>query len=424
LKHKFFLKYLMIMIIIPILPLHPDVIDRIIAVVGDEIILQSEIDQLVEHQKYQTRFGFDEESFRETVMNELISSKVLYYAALKDSTISVSDDEVQRVLDNRISSIIQQVGSEEKFEQIYKMSVSDLKKQYRSDIKKSLFIEKIKNKQIRKISVSRDDVEQFYRTYKDSLPPVKASVELSQLVVRFSDKALGETRSVDFLRDLKSRIEREEMTFGQAAEKYSHDEASRSKEGSIGFTSRGDLVADYERAAYNMNPGEISDPVKSPFGYHLIMLKEKIGEKINTSHILIVPEKNVESDSTAYQFSINLRDSVLNKKMTFEEAVRKYSGDEKTKYLDGSIGSMEIEEMDKKYSALFSEAPIGFISDPIKEDDGYYLYKISDRKKDHEITLETDYNVLKNFAQEKKGREQLKKWIDELKKNVYIDVRN
>jgi len=405
-------------------PLYPDVIDRILAVVGDEIILKSEIDQLVEHQKFQARFGFDEESFRETVMNEMISSKVLYYTALKDSTISVSDDEVQRILDNRINSIIQQVGSEEKLEQIYNTTVSDLKKQYRSDIKKSLFIEKIKNKQIRKISVSRDDVEQFFRTYQDSLPPVKASVELSQLVVRFSDKALNETKSVDFLRDLKSRIEREEMTFAQAAEKYSHDESSGSKEGSIGFTSRGDLVADYERAAYNMEPGEISDPVKSPFGYHLIMLKEKIGEKINTSHILIIPEKNVESDSTAYQFALNLRDSVLNKKMTFEEAVRKYSGDEKTKFTDGSIGSMEIDEMDKKYSEMFFEAPIGFISEPVKEKDGYYLYKIADRKEDHEITLETDYNILKDLAQEKKGREQLKKWIDELKKNVYIDIRN
>jgi peptidyl-prolyl cis-trans isomerase SurA len=403
--------------------LSSEVIDRIVAVVGDEVILKSEVDQVVEHQRYTSRFGFDEKSFRESVMNEMISSKVLYYSALQDSTISVTDEEVQRILDNRINSIIQQVGSEEKFEEMYNTTVSDLKKQYRPDIKKSLFIEKIRNKQIQKVSVSRDDVEKFYEDYKDSLPPVKASVVLSQLVIRFSDKALNETKSSEFLKDLKSRILRNELSFEEAAEKYSHDEASSSKKGNVGLTNRGDLVADYERAAYNMNPGDISDPVKSPFGYHLILLKEKTGEKINTSHILVVPEKNVENDSTAYQFALNLKDSVLNKKMTFEEAVRKYSGDEKTKYLDGSIGPMELDEMDKKYFDIFKEASIGFMSDPIKEKDGYYIYKITDRKEDHKITPETDYNILKNLAQDRKGREQLKKWIDELKKNVYIDVK-
>lgn len=422
-KYIFSPKYIMITLVAALFSLHSEVIDRIIAVVGDEVILKSEIDQLVEHQRYSSRFGFDEKSFRESVMNEMISGKVLYYAALHDSTISVSDDEVQRILDNRINSIIQQVGSEDKFEEMYNTTVSDLKKQYRSDIKKSLFIERIKSKQIRKVSVSRDDVEQFYEDYKDSLPPVKASVELSQLVIGFSDKALNETKSAEFLKDLKSRIVNNDISFEDAAEKYSHDEASRSKMGNIGLTNRGDLVADYERAAYNLNAGDISDPVKSPFGYHLIRLNEKIGEKINTSHILIIPEKNVENDSVAYKFALSLKDSVVNKKMTFEEAVRKYSSDEKTKYLDGSIGSMEIEEMDKKYSEIFRDAGIGYMSEPIKEKDGYYIYKITDRKKDHKITLDTDYNILKNLAQEKKGREQLNKWIDELKKNVYIDIR-
>jgi len=400
-----------------------EVLDKVAAIVGDEIILQSEIDQIVEHKKYNSRFGFDEAEFRNSVLEEMISNKVLYYTAIKDSTISVSDDEIQRVLDDRINSIIDQVGSEKRFEEMYNTTISDLKKQYRPEIRKNMFIEKLRNKNGLSVTVNKDEVEKFYETNKDSIPPVQASVTLSQLVIRFSDKALSESRSFEKLKDIKESILKGEISFEKAAEKYSDDEVSAVRGGSVGFTSRGDLVSEYERIAYSLNINEISDPVKSKFGFHLIKLNEKTGEKINTSHILLIPEKNVENDSTAYQFAIAVKDSIVNKKMTFEEAVRKYSGDEKTKYLDGRIGSLKIDEMDQKYAAMFGASEIGFLSDPVKEKDGYYIYKITDRTDDHQINMYSDYNLLKNMALERKRYRHIKKWIDELKKNVYIEIK-
>jgi len=399
------------------------IIDRIIAIVGDEVILKSEVDQYVEHQRYISKSKFDETEFRKEILDELISNKIIYDIALKDSTISVSDDEVQRILDNRINSIIEKVGSEKKFEELYNTTVSDLKKQYRSEIRKNLFVDRLKNKHDQKLSVNRNEVESFFNDYKDSLPPVKSTISLSQLVIGFSSEALKKSKSLELLKEIKSKITSGEISFDEAAEKYSQDESSSRKGGNIGLTNRGDLVPDYERVAYNMQIGDISEPVKTNFGYHIIKLNEKFGEKINTSHILIKPEASIENDSTAFKFALALKDSIINKKMTFEESVKKYSSDEKTKYIDGQIGILAIDELDKKYTALFENSQIGFITDPIKEKDGYYLYKILDKKNAHKIELNTDYNQLKNMALERKRQHELKKWIDELRKKVYIEVK-
>lgn len=410
-------------VLISVFFVQAEVVDRILAIVGDEVILKSEVDQFVEHQRYSSKSNFDEQVFRKKILDELISNKIIYDMALRDSAITVSDDEVQRILDSRINSIIDQVGSEAKFEEMYNTTVSELKKQYRSDIRKNLFVDRLKNKHYQKISVSRNEVEDFFMNFKDSLPPVKSTVSLSQLVISFSGDELIKTKSIEILKDIKAKIVLGEISFEDAAEKYSQDEASKKKGGNIGYTVRGDLVPEYERTAFNLKTGEISEPVKTAFGYHLIRLLEKSGEKINTSHILIKEESMLENDSTALRFAEALKDSILNKKMTFEEAVKKYSSDQKTKFSDGQIGILEIDELDKKYADIFSNSNIGNITDPIKEKDGYYIYKINDKKDAHSIELITDYSALKNMTLERKKNTELKKWIEELRKKVYIEIK-
>ncbi len=418
-----FRKIDLFLILIAVVSSSAEIADRILAVVGDEVILKSEVDQYVDHQRYTSKANFDENELRSKVLDELISNMVMYDIALRDSTIKVSDEEVQRMLDNRIGAIIEQVGSEAKFEEMYNTTVSDLKKQYRSDIRKNLFIERIKNKYVQKISVSRNEVKEFFNIFKDSIPPAKATVSLSQLVINFSKDALQKTKSVDILKDIKSKIISGEISFEAAAELYSQDEATRKKGGSLGFTKRGDLVSEYERTAFNLEPGEISEPVKTSFGYHLVKLIEKTGEKINTSHILITPSSSIDNDSTAMKFTYSLRDSVINKKMAFEEAVKKYSSDEKTKYSDGNMGTVEIEQLDKKYIEIFSNAEVGSLTEPIKEKDGYYIYKINDKKNAHKIDLDSDFSYLKNLTLERKRKTELKKWIEELRKKVYIEIK-
>lgn len=410
------------LILIYSLSLRSEIIDRIIAVVGDDIILKSEVEQYAAQKQI---FGFEgsEQELRENILEELISVKILYDVAKKDTTISVSDEEVQRILDSRINPIIQQVGGEKKFEEIYNTTIADLKRHYRTEIRKNTLVEKLKNNYYSSVTVSRIEVEEYYKNFKDSIPPVKPSVSLSQLVVGFSNDALSQSKAVNIINEIRDQIISGDISFEKAAEMYSSDESSKLNGGSIGFTSRGDLVPEYERAAYNLEKGGISGPVKTEYGYHLIRVNDKIGEKINTSHILITPEAYIQDDSSTYDFAASLRDSVINREMTFEEAVRKYSSDEKSKAYNGQIGVLNLEDLDKKYTDIFESADIGYITEPLKEKDGYYLYKVMDKKSGHKININTDYTLIKNLAAEYKRQHELKKWIDELRKKVYIDIK-
>ena len=399
-----------------------EIIDRIVAVVGDDIILKSEVDQFVEQKKI---FGItgDEESLRAAALEELISVRILYDIAKRDTTIAVSDEEVQTVLDSRINPIIQQVGGERRFEEIYNTTVSDLRRHYRTEIRKGLLVDRLKNRHLSGITATRREVEAFYRDYKDSIPPAKPSVTVSQLFISISGDAAADAAALRKITAVRADIVSGDMSFEEAAEKHSHDVSSASKGGNIGFTSRGDLVPEYERVAYNLEKGEISYPVRTSFGYHLIKVNEKIGERIDTSHILLRPMASDEEDSEAYIFAQSVRDSIMNKQMTFEEAVRKHSTDERTRYNDGYVGVLNFEDMDARYYEIFKDIDPGSITEPVKDKDGYYIFRVLDKRSDRRISIETDYNILRNMASEHKRDAEMNKWIDELRKKVYIDVK-
>nr|MDA3884722.1 peptidylprolyl isomerase [Candidatus Delongbacteria bacterium] len=397
-----------------------EVIDRIAAVVGDEIILQSEVNQLVEHQRYMLQGSFSEDQLKDMMLKELVSAKILYDIALKDTLIAVEDDEVERILDNRINSVLDRVGGEQKLEEQYKTTVSKLKKEYKTEIRKTLFVDKLKNRKLQKINVSRKEIEAFFSTYKDSLPEVKSTISLSQLVIKNSDESLGLEKAFNELKDIKTKIISKEITFEKAAEEYSQDPASAKNGGELGITSRGDLVTEYEVAAYNLDEGEISDPVKTTFGYHIIRLNKKIGEKINTSHILMMSSKENTDDEAALSKAVILKDSVMNKYMTFEEAVKKYSSDPISKAKNGRIGNINTDDLDAKYQEIFLNSEIGYISDPLKQADGYYVYKVLDKQLAHKVDIKTDYTMLKNLTTDRKRQSVMKKWIEELKEKVYI----
>ncbi|MFO7809857.1 MAG: peptidylprolyl isomerase [Candidatus Delongbacteria bacterium] len=399
-----------------------EVIDKIVAVVGDDIILKSEVEQYAEQKKMFGASGSEQE-IEEQSLEDLISVKILYDIAKKDTTIVVTDEEVQRVLDDRINPIIKEVGGEKEFEKIYKTTVSDLKRHYRSEIRKNILVERLKERYNSGITVTRKEVESFFENNKDSIPDVKPSVTLSQLLVSFSNEALSDNSAREKAESIKSEILQGEISFEDAAEKYSEDETSKYKGGNIGTTKRGDLVPSYERSAYNLEQGDISEPVKTEYGYHIIKLNDKTGEKIDTSHILITPQASEQGDRAAFEYANSIRDSILNKKMTFEEAVKKHSDDEESRINDGMIGSLNIEDMDETYHELFKDAGIGYITRPVKDKSGYILYKVVDKRHGHKINLQEDYNLIRNYTVEYKSQREIKNWIEELRKKVYIEYK-
>ena len=402
--------------------LKSEILDRIAAVVGTEIILESEIAQIIEQQQNYIKEGTDKKDIRAKVLESMISSKVLYDIAINDTTIIVSEDEIESILEERVRSIVANVGGEDILMQKYNTTVSKLKMEYRADIKRSVFVDRLKGSKLRKVKISRREVEEFYESNKDSLPEIKENVTLSNLVVGFNSKAVSDEQTFRAAANIEKEILEGTLTFEEAAKKYSEDSSSE-KGGDIGTTNRGDLVSEYEKAAYGLKIGEMTGPIKTEFGYHLIKLTELNGEKIRTSHILIKFKIKESGFEEALKTVLSIKDSISNKFMTFEEAVKRYSDDEKSKMNDGRIGTLNMEDMDAENQSTFRELQIGEISEPFKKENGYYIFKLLDKQEKHLVALSTDYSRIKDWALNKKRDKELQNWVEKLKERVFIEVK-
>ncbi|PID26659.1 MAG: hypothetical protein CR982_09425 [Candidatus Cloacimonadota bacterium] len=400
--------------------LNSKILDRIAAVVDNEIILQSEVDEAVSRV---SQYSQDiDDQLRKRVLDDLIAGKVLYASAIADTNIFVSEDEIEDALNRRINGILSQVGGEKALEEKYNLSVAKIKSDYRPDIKKSLFVEKYKMRLLSDIDVSRREVESFFEENKDELPNVEASIDLAKVLISFNRVESNDEEVIDKLKSIKQNIADGILTFEDAAKRYSEDKGSAVNGGDIGTTNRGDLFGEYEQVAYDLDIDQISDPVKTKVGYHIIKLYSKSGEKIHTSHILIIPKPNEIGISKAEKFSFVLHDSISTGKLSFEDCVRKYSDDASSKYREGAIGKIKNSDLDDQYLELFKDLKPGDITLPIKKDDGYHIYKVLNKEKTHAISLDTDYNLLRDFATRKKRDEYLMRYLKDLKKSVYIKV--
>ena len=402
--------------------LKSEILDRIAAIVGTEIILESEIDQILEQQRAYIKEGTDEKEVRSKILESMISNKVLYDIAINDTTIIVAEEEIEGILENRVKSIVANVGGEDILIEKYNTTISKLKMEYRDDIKRSIFVDRLKGKKLRKVKISRREVENFFESNKDSLPIIKENVLLSNLVIGFNSKAVSEEQTYQAAKDIEKEISEGKITFEEAAKKYSEDSSSE-RGGDIGTTKRGDLVPEYEKMAYGLDINEISIPVKSQFGYHIIKLTEMNGEKIRTSHILIKFKIKQSGFEDALKTVLTIKDSISNKFMTFEEAVKKYSDDEKSRMNNGQIGVLNMEDMDSENQEIFRALEIGGISEPFKKENGYYIFKLLDRQEAHTVNLNTDYSRIKDWALNKKREKELENWVEKLKDLVFIEIK-
>lgn len=418
------MKNILIVTVLSLFCLQAEVLEKIAVIVGNDIVLESEIKQMIMQAKMYDKSGASDEEIRKNVTENLISNLVLYNIAQTDTNITVEYNEIEDVLNQRINSILENVGGEENLKSKYNTSVSKLKNDFRPDVKKNLFIEKLKSLKLRKVKVSRSEVKRFFNDNKDKIPDVEAFVALSQLKINFGSLKNVEEQVYQKVLRVKNLILQDSISFKDAALKYSADNSTKENGGNLGMQKRGTFVTEFERVAYNLEEGELSDPVKTEFGYHLIKLLKKQGNKIETAHILfdLKSEGNAD-DAIALQKIEILRDSIINKKMTFEECVKKYSDDEKTRYQGGAIGNLKLSDLDESYRNEFTKLNSGDISIPFKQEDGYYLFKILDKQEKHKVNLEQDYNAVEDMALAEKKEKYLKKWIDELKEKVYIEVK-
>ncbi|MFQ5863748.1 MAG: peptidylprolyl isomerase [bacterium] len=404
-----------------------EVVDRIVAIVDDNIILQSELYQYTYNLALQ--LGLDPQKepdkfdrLREETLSNLITQKVLLVRAKEDSIV-VNDKQVEEVLENQIQQMVAQLGSEKRVEEYFNLTMREIKRDFRDEVREGLLVRTLRDKKDREVQISRREVEAFYKAYRDSLPEVKESLKISHILLKVepSEAAINEARKK--AEEILSRIKNGE-SFAELAKDFSEDPGSASKGGDLGFIERGDFVREFEEVAFLLNPGEISDIVRTRFGLHIIQLIEKRGEKINTRHILIRLDTSPEDETVTVEKLKSFKKQIENGEATFEELVQKYSNDESTVAKGGDLGWFQVDQFQiESFRKAILGLEVGEISDPVKTKFGYHLIRLDARRPARKLNISEDWEQIEQWALNLKRQREFEKWVADITKDVYIEVK-
>lgn len=408
-------------------------IDRVIAQVGGEIILLSDIEeraaQIAEQQ------GSIPENFRCQVLESVMIGKLMVNQAKLDS-IPVSDAMVEAELSQRFDYILNLFGNDpEQFRSYYGKSVDEMREFMRSEIQDDVTMREMRKTITADIRITPKEVNAFFAQIPvDSLPYFNSEVEISELVYIPAPGEEKKQEAIDKLKGLKERILAGE-NFADLAKIYSDDFGSARNGGDLGWMKRGSLVPEYEAVAYNLQPDEISDIVESEFGMHLIQLKERRGNNIHTRHILIKPKitdidlKNAENKLDSIKMEIAV-DSIK-----FSDAVKKYSSKKVQSYYNGgrvsnpSTGTtfFEVADLDPETFFAIDTLEVGEIAGPVKITDqsgevSYKLIQLNSRSQPHRANLQQDYTKIQEAAINKKKADVFDEWAQEVIRNTFIEV--
>lgn len=408
----------------------PQTVDGVAAIVGGDVILKSDID---EQYDVFNRQNFGKPVSYCEVFEELLFQKLLIHHAAIDS-ISIGEEEVEANMDRRIQQLIMQMGDQKKLEDFYEKSVVEIKEDMRTLIKEQLTAQRMQMTVVEGIEVTPSEVREYYENLPaDSIPLISAEVELSQIVKfpELSDEA--EQEVIAKLKELKGRIENG-TSFSSMAILYSEDPGSNKKGGEYQGIQRGVFVKEFEAVAFNLRKGEISDPFKTEFGYHIVQLLEKRGEELDLRHILIKPKLTQENLQEAKNFLDSVSVAIANGEMTFEEASRRFSDDEQTRFNGGQMSNFqsgnnkfELSQLDRGLFALISTLEDDEISEASfyrTEDqrEAFRIVRLDANYEPHKANLDLDFTRIKGFALQQKQTKTVENWKNEKLADTFVKI--
>lgn len=409
-------------------------IDRVIAKVGSEYILLSEIEDNYAYTKQQQ--PSITEDMKCQILENVLAQKLIVYQARLDSVI-VNDEEVETQLNFRFDGILRQMnGDEEFFKDYYGASVEEMKNRYRDDQKQQILADRMQQNLINSVEITPKEVKEFYQNIPvDSIPYLDSEVELGELVMKPIISDAEKNVAKDQLIKIADDINTGEITFEEAAQKYSMDPGSGSRGGDLGFAKRGTYVPEFEATVYNLEKGETSDVIETQFGFHIIKMVERRGNNIRAKHILIKPEITDAAKERTSNKLDSIKTLVELDSMSFEKAVRKFGYDKAQSYsnngrmknpLSGN-NFFETDDLDPDIYFEIIDIKPGNLTSPLeyKSRQGeaqFRLIQLQTITKPHKANLEQDYDKIAKFAKEGKKAEYFNEWITDKLKSTYIDV--
>jgi len=410
------------------------ILDKVVAQVGSEVILWSDVEEYYAYQK--ANYGKMPEDARCNILDNLMLKALLVSEAKQDTLIIVADGEVEENLGRRIDEILFMMnGDVSFFQEYYGKTINEVKNDMRDDLRNQLLSERMQGKVMRDIKITPAEVKTFFESIpKDSLPYFQSEVEISEIVIRPQINDEERKNAIAKLEDIKARYDKGE-DFALLAKQYSEDPGSARVNGDLGWQKRGAFVQEFEEAAYKLDIGEISPIVESPFGFHLIQMLERRGNSFKTRHILIKPKIGPGDVEKAKEKVWDIRKEILAEKITFEQAVKKYSDENVQSYSNAgrvvnpktSNTFFEIADLDYDVFFAVDSMKVGGVSGPIEltDDDGSIFFKmiqLNSRSKPHKANLNQDFSKIKAAATEQKKATYMDTWVKDVAEATYIEV--
>ena len=414
-----------------------NVIDEVVWVVGDEAILKSDVESERLNAQYEGR-KFDGDPYC-IIPEQLAVQKLFLHQAAIDS-IEVSEQEVIGQVERRTNWLIEQVGgSKEKLEEYYNKTSTQIREMLRENIRDGLTVQKMQQHIVGEIKITPAEVRRYFKDLpQDSIPFVPTQVEV-QIVTLEPKIPLEEVERVKkTLRDYTDGINSGKMSFATYARFYSEDPGTARRGGELGFMGKGELVPEYANVAFNLqDPNKVSKIVETEFGFHIIQLIEKRGDRINTRHILLKPKVEEKDLEAALVRLDSIADDIRNQKFTFDDAATYISQDKDTKNNHGLMANkntgtarfemQDLAQVSQEVAKMVENMNVGEISRAFtmindKGKEVCAIVKLKSRINGHKATISEDYQRLKAIVMEKRSEDKLEKWIKEKQKHTYVGI--
>ena len=413
------------------------VLDEIVAVVNDNIILRSDIDarinEILASQRgfeYSDRLWYD-------VLDNVIDNYVMFEQAKIDSVV-VTDDQVSRAMDQQIQRLVAQVGSEEALERALGQSLIQIRSQYRSEFRREMMIDQLRAQKTQSVTITRPEIIEFFNSIpQDSIPIIPETVELSHIVIVPPTKEAARDAAFERASVLRDSLINHGAEFEALARRHS-DGPGAANGGFLPLMPLSDLVSQYAAAAAALQPGEISEVVETRFGFHVIRLNRRVGDQIETNHILIQIQEDELDEEFARDKLLAIADSVNTHNQRFADLARRHSEDQSTSQRGGRIFNPQtgqrrliVEELDPALYRAILNLEEGEISDPVRftigqannRQQAYRIVMLNKRLPEHAANLEQDYDIIANFALQDKRNRVMERWVNQMRENVYVEYR-
>lgn len=408
------------------------VADKIIAIVSDKIILRSEIDAA--YADYLKENPELPESEKCSILEQVVTTKMLVEQAERDSVI-VTEEEVEGAIDNRVRYFVSMYGSEEKMEEVAGKTIYQLKDEYRPMFKDNITAQRMQQTIISSVKITPQEVTAFYNKIpQDSLPFYPSMVEVGQIVIKPEVNKEVDEIAINKLKQLREEIVSGKITFDYAVAANSDDPMSKDNGGELGVVGRDELVPEFAAAAFKLQNNEISPIVKTKYGYHIVQMMNRQGEKAKLRHILIKPLVTSDMVELAIKKADSVRVDVLSGKMNFSTAVGKYTYDDATKISGGFFTNQQTgntflqnDELDPDVAITITNMKAGEYSMPKEYTDQSgdrmvrFVY-LRSRTEPHKANLKDDYGKIQQVALAEKQNKYLFNWITEKTPTFYIKI--